>query len=46
MILMIMSLMPEVGETSVYASRRLKKFSMRENRSTSTAWLALTSFAA
>ena len=37
MILMIMLVIAGVGEISVYDSRRWKKFSMRENRSTSAS---------
>jgi len=37
LILIIMPVIAGVGEISVYDSRRLKKFSMRENRSTSAS---------
>ena len=41
----IMSVIAAVGGTSMYVSSRLKKFSTRSKRSTSTSWLPLTSLA-
>jgi hypothetical protein len=46
MIFTIMPVIADVGGTSAYDTRRSKKFSIREKRSTSTSWLALTSLAA
>jgi hypothetical protein len=45
MIFTLISIIVEVGGTSVYDSRRLKKPSIRQKILTSVSWLALTSLA-
>jgi len=46
MILVIISVIPVVGGTSMYISSRLKNDSIRLNSSKSVSWLAPVSFAA